>query len=166
MAKTENTPQEQLTAIRTELDAMKAKLEATEGKVSDQDEEYLTKHGWKRNGVNVHGVAIWADPTGEIEWGEKTIVVPRRNKQTNKIDKVPIKLRVDKRIHEVPVVQIQRKDKTIETIHQTVVPGCAWDYTSDEAVKLQQLRDGQQPDWKPAEAFAVNKETGHLTQVK
>jgi hypothetical protein len=78
-----------------------------------QAEEYLSRTGWQKLGVNERGLAVWQDPQGAQD--------PRGQKQ--------------------PTVKLPIVGGGEEQIYQCVLPPATWTYTTDDAMQVQRGRD-------------------------
>jgi hypothetical protein len=137
-------PQEMFQLLMTEIDELRRN--AVTRDVHPDDDKFLTKNKWTRSGVNFSGEALWADPKGGSPvWVDKVYEVTRNGKKEN------VTVRVDGRIHQIDAVTLKTKNG-IEIIKQTVVPTCAWDYTTAKAIEIQKLRDTPPAKYKAAKA--------------
>ncbi len=90
----------------------------------EQAEKHLLDHGWERQGETPYGQSMWSDPHGKDvqppNIDEKGFVHPNA---------VPV-------IQSYPV-----KGGGTETIRQWSVPPVKWNYTTEQAMRIQRARE-------------------------
>lgn len=75
-------------------------------------ERLLLDSGWQRLGTNDRGIGVWRDPLGSDAKPEQSLVI-----------------------------QLPGAGGTVETVKQYLGAPIPWDYTTDEAVRIQQDRN-------------------------
>lgn len=92
---------------------------------NEQEQQFLTSHGWVKDGTNDRGESRWADPEG---------MKGNRGKLQ-------------------PAVELPSRDGGDPTVIQQVVcPPANWSYSQQEAMAMQRLRDAAKKKPEPAAA--------------